>query len=662
MLKRALLVIIMTSLSLAALAPASRCAPTPQVVIAVQMPGFSFTGTEQLDCRAELTSDQGLEDCSLYFRLYRSAGNRYDLAQARLGKPGRQRNGMELRRDLNVASGSSGVDFQLDLARLSLADGVYPFNLVLQRGGDTLASERGWLIIRSQPAASPLGLVLVWDLHRLPARDMTQGLQAGGLLDLSAPGQSLDFMERLLRVAGAASVKSTVSMAGSTYQDLRELQGGYACGEEAVEADDPACRRMRDILTALENGVREGPLSLVPTAYGYADLRSLVGMGWNDDAARQIGEGQTVAAAIDESSGNQGFLPPRLAVSDESMAAILASGIRYMVLSEDVLAASEQGRNILEGKTLAAPLLFGSEEQGAVTGFVADSGLSRLLGDSGSGRQRVQDLLAELAMILSEDPELPRICTLAVPDDYLPEAAELQMLYDALAQAGWLNIMSLQEAFAALPAQPPILSLPPQEETHPSRLARLAGVRQLVLSYQKLLFDDDPLIAVLTRGLLSAENAGFLDRPEDGQAFDASLEEAVRAEMEKISLGISGSITLTTRSGVLPVVVENRGDRAVKATVRVHGENAVFPEGEVLRVVLNPRENRFEFPVNVTEGGAHVNVSVEHEGLLLATTRVRIKTSSINALATWLLGAVTALLLTVGIVKAARRRLRREEN
>ncbi len=645
------------------MAPATAVpAGSAEFTLQVAKPGLAFTGTEKISCQAEVTAGTAERDCSFIFKLYRACSNRSELSASRDGKPGRLLDSSTLQDSVDIPEGTSHFGLELNLASLQLSDGVYPYAISLTGTDGALASEQSFLVIRSQPAAVPLNLVLLWNLHGIPSKDFAGEALSGGLLGSDNIPATFFVDDLLNTVLSHPGVKSTLTLAPMTYADLQEMKDGYVDSNgDRVDPSDPRCQSARALLDNLESGARDGTFGLLPTTYGYADLEALALKGWDEDIAQQIGLGQQMVAQLSGGTNNAGFFPPNLGFYDGLIPAVQASGIRYAVLKQDSLAATKEGSKYLDGPTLAEPLSFGTTQQGQVTGFVADGRLYSFLADEASAltpHQVLQNIIAELDVLAEELPNQPRVCTLLFPGNFMPGVEVLDQLYATLQSSSWLNTMALDQAYSTFIPASPALELPSLGQADSSYLAQLSPTRDLTLAFQRLLLEGNPLIGRLNQALLRAESSDFAQSADAsaGDAYLASLEAGVRDQMARISLGIGGSITLSSERGNIPVLVTNKTDYAVKATLRVHGSNAEFPEGEAMRVVINPKENRFEFPVIVAPGGSQVTISVEQDGLLLDTSNMKIKTSSMNTLAIWLLIAVVVLLAAVALIKRARRR------
>ncbi len=634
----------------------------PEFTLQVAKTGLTFGGTEKISCQAEVTAGAAQRDCSFIFKLFRACSNRSELSSSREGKSGRLLDSLTLKDNVDIPRETSQFSLELDLAALQLSDGVYPYTISLTGSDGVLASEQSFLVIRSQPAAMPLNLVLLWNLHEAPSKDFAGQPLSRGLLG-SDPAPAISFMNDLLNtVLDHPGAKSTLALPAMTYADLQEMKDGYIdSAGDRVDTSDPRCQSVSGFLDNLKAGTLEGVFGLIPTTYGYADLEALALKGWDEDVAQQIGLGQQMVAELSGRADNAGFFPPDLGFYDGLIPAVQASGIRYTVLKQDSLAATKEGSKYLDGPTLAQPLSFGTTQQGQVTGFVVDGRVYSFLQDEAPSlppHQVLQNIMAELGVLAEELPNQPRVCTLLFPDNFAPGPAVLEQLYAAVEGASWLNPVTLDEAYSTFAAAPPALDLPSLGQTDSSYLTRLSPTRDLTLAFQRLLLAGNPLIDRLNQALLRAESSDFLEPsdPSSGDTYLKSLEAGVRDQMSQISLGIGGSITLSSQRGNIPVLVTNKNDYAVKATLRVHGSNVEFPEGDAMRVVINPKENRFEFPVIVAPGGSQVNISVEQDGLLLDTSNMKIKTSSMNTLAVWLLFVVLFLLAAVALIKRARRR------
>ena len=182
-------------------------------------------------------------------------------------------------------------------------------------------------------------------------------------------------------------------------------------------------------------------------------------------------------------------------------------------------------------------------------------------------------------------------------------------------------------------------------------------------SLTSVLSQPQPLADQLERGLLRAESAAWRGREVAGNAFARSVTAAIAKAQAGVHIVPSGPVTLTSRSGQIPITVANDLDQAV--TVRL--DVATVPS---VRMTLSQ-------PGLVTvDAGRRATVEVKAEaavnGRLVVQARLfapdgqaygpvvsfPVRATGIGEVAQWVVGGALVLLtvaLTYRIGRAIRR-------
>ena len=111
----------------------------------------------------------------------------------------------------------------------------------------------------------------------------------------------------------------------------------------------------------------------------------------------------------------------------------------------------------------------------------------------------------------------------------------------------------------------------------------------------------------------------------------------------------SSRVTLATRSATLPVEIRNDQGLAINVVVRVSSDKLRFPDGEELRLALEPGINEIEIPVEtVGSGDARIQISVTSpDGRLdLAAGAVDVRSTAVSGLGLIVSLVSLAILLT----------------
>jgi hypothetical protein len=142
------------------------------------------------------------------------------------------------------------------------------------------------------------------------------------------------------------------------------------------------------------------------------------------------------------------------------------------------------------------------------------------------------------------------------------------------------------------------------------------------------------------------------------------IENTVRAFIADIHLPNPSTITLTSRSGEVPLTFRNDTGRPVRVRVSLASDKLAFPQGSVQDVDLPSRSTTLRVSVRARTSGTfplRVTVTSIDGGLAISDTRFRIRSTAVSAVG-------IALMVGAGVFLAAwwgydiRRRRRRRAN
>ncbi len=627
--------------------------------VSASMNSFYYLPGEQAYLAVDLELPQAArtDDIDLEFIVYPSANTRSSLASFREGA----RRYAIVRRDLEtIPPESEPMDkmYEVDLKKLGLPVGVYPFEVRLTRGGEALSSDYNFLVIMDPAAGYPLNLALLWTLDFLPSTD-AQGseLDAGLATACSSSPSGTGFLNALSGVMKTRpEVRSSIVLPGSTYHDLEALaeRSGGGEGDEAAEG-------AAEVLADLDEIFARGGADLINTTYAFADPDSLASRGWEEDASEQIGLGLESAGEMGAES--KGLTVPLFRLSDAMLQRMVENGIEFTVVGEEALRSSAAGRRLLEGTTISQPVRFVNSNGHLLKGFVRDEALYAYLEGTPQrdASHMVQNIFAELAVLQRERPHVVRSCVLAFPPGFIPSQKFLEDLYDAVKKCPWLQARRLSELNAdQFPLEGVALQAPVYPDTATSYLQRLEAVRKNVEGFSASIPADLPLREELRRSLLVAENYRFTSEKDAAaaQAYLGSVDAAVRGETSKVNIELKRSVTLSGTEGKLSVDVTSALDYPLQNVIlRMENTNLTFPQGNSRQVTIEPRENRFIFDVDTHRKGSFiVDIVLQADGLVIDSTSITVNTSIINTLAIILLACLAFI---VALAAVSRRLLRR---
>jgi hypothetical protein len=121
-----------------------------------------------------------------------------------------------------------------------------------------------------------------------------------------------------------------------------------------------------------------------------------------------------------------------------------------------------------------------------------------------------------------------------------------------------------------------------------------------------------PLVDRLHQRLLMAESATFISSTARGDRFVDSTLGAIRATYSSIQIATT-QVTLTSRSGVLPITIKNATGYSVRVVLRfVSDRRLQFESGETYRLLLTGPSKTLTFRVRAeTTGRFPIKVDVE---------------------------------------------------
>lgn len=617
------------------------------------VPGsFYYLPGEHLFLKVDLQipSDMLPGEFSLQLNLFSPAITRSYLASFRCGDsmyPVRRRN----LATLSPETEESSMAFELDPASLGITQGVYPFEIKLLREEEEVGKDRNFLVVMKPETGYPLNLCLLWTLDFLPSSDARGNYLDGGLASACSPSEP-GFLHSLVDILNKRpGMPSTLVLPVFTYQDLVMISS------DATTVSEDTKRGAREVLAGLGKLLSEGRVDLLGTSYSFCDLATFESPGWEEELDAQIRMGLEGGGAA--KPAGKGFVTPSFRLTDQTMHKLVEAGVDYTVISQEVLQQSAAGRELLRGTTVSQPVRLVDSRGSLLKGFVLDQPLYAYLEESATGDpgHLIQNLMAELAVLQKEKPYAIRSCVLAFPPGFLPGREVLESLYDAVQSCPWLQVRRLDELSRdQFPLEGVAVQVPMNMGEPSDYPAELAPLRDQALSFSAAVVPEDhPLPQELDRLVLVGMNHRFSEDTDQNATlnFLNSLREYLSGWISKVSIGRKRSVTLSGTTGNLSVDILSELDFPLRATLRMENPNINFPEGNILDVQVEPRENRFLLPIRSNRRGSFlVEIELETNGLVLDRTTITVNTSIINTLAIILLAC---LLGVVGVASLIRR-------
>jgi hypothetical protein len=431
---------------------------------------------------------------------------------------------------------------------------------------------------------------------------------------------------------------------------------------QVLAHDDPL---LTDGINALQRAF--GTDQLVGGPYVSLDIPSLLRAAMSPEIDAEFVEG---ADALHRFFGARLDTRTALArpVDVATLARFRASGVDRVIVEGSALVPSRSR------STLAQPFALSSASAGTpgetVNAVASDSDLTRLLEGTEPAPIRTARLFAGLSLVAFEQPKEVRAVALVNAGDFDPPVALLDGVLAGLRGNPLLHALTVDQVFDQVPAEtnsdgsaavhtlaayePPV---PPVSlDQFNARLGRLNALRALA-----------PTAAVLPsaqRALLSSLSSAWYsaDQSAKARAELSSVDTAVDSFLAQIHAPNRSTITLTSRSGDIPLTFRNDTGAPVNVLVQLESPKLSFPDGAQRVVTLPPQSTTVRFAVEArTSGSFPVRLTLlsADGALTIAQAGVRINANAVSAVSLVLIISAVLFLALWWIVHIRRERQRK---
>jgi hypothetical protein len=542
---------------------------------------------------------------------------------------------------------------------------VLPLSIQVQatgQAGPVTARLTTYVVDLPERASHPLRAALL-----APVREPTHRNPAGDFIDdkldgLLAPGGSLGAVVTELARPGAPA--ATMVVDALLVEDATAMVGGWRLRQGGrrvtVPPGNPRSVHAEQFLQALKKAASGHPPAAFP--YGNADLPALVRVGGGARADGPVGKGRNLLAnslgtAPDESLA----WPVDGAVDGALLQALEQTGSDVVVLDPRHLPAPETG--VTQNATV--DLGDRPEPQRALVG---DAVLSEALTDPRSASAPVewaQRILAETAVTWLERPNSsePRGILLAPPQDWRPGRAFFRSLVRGLGAAPWLRLQPASTLATEVPQGPAegerrlatVTAADVAAGLSRAYLTRVEKTRDELDSFTRAVGNDfrppdgGSDSSSFERDLLVAESSDW--RPPSargrGRGYIRAVDQGIKGVYRHIRV-ISTPVTLTARSGKIPITVANGSAERVTVVLRLTSPKVDLPAAGEPFVLEPGRRTTQLLQVGTRATGTfpiRVDVLTPDGEQTIAGGDIRLTSTAFNRVALALTGGAAGLLL-----------------
>ncbi len=570
------------------------------------------------------------------------------------------------------AGAVAGVATEFEAGDLRWPDGpgsVHPVTVAVTRGTTTLDEVVTAVVWLNEIPSSPMLTTLVWPLDTSPWR--TTG---GAYPDASGrevrPGGRLDTL--LTAAESARGAPIVLAPAAHLLEDLSDRSDGFdvltrqedgALETRTVTADDPEAVLARQTLRRIRELASDQPYAPISGTYADADLGALAAgnpvtlelgsmaaaegrrrvqrqLGTPVDAGVYLADGPISSAVLDLLPGDTVLLP--------SQAAGMGEPIGDPPLDEPV-------------RTVRAP------SGRLLTALIADPYLEEALATTARAGPLVaaQRTVAESAMAYLVAPNAPdRGLVLLPPATWQPSPTTAAAVLQGLTDASWIALDSPARVAsdARYSGTPVELTASTDGPFRGELVTELATARTGLDSLEAALPSPDSRIQgrslqALEDDLIRATSRWYRgDATGQADALVRDVQRAVDRTIGDIEVS-SGTVTLTSDTGQIPVTLQRSRGEAIQVVVTVESQGRLlWPEGrrsEVLQLDEGS-STTVSFPTRALSTGTFpvtVRVTDPSGTTIIADTTLSVRSTAISGVALTGTVLLVAMLLLFGAVR-----------
>jgi hypothetical protein len=283
----------------------------------------------------------------------------------------------------------------------------------------------------------------------------------------------------------------------------------------------------------------------------------------------------------------------------------------------------------------------------------ADSGLASHFTSGGDQVLAAHQLLADLAEIYFEQPgsSQPRAVVVEAPLDWPASSAFLNAALDGLAQSPIVQPLTLASLDASVPAvgpsgAPAVRQLGTQSDVARLPVAALRSAQRRLGSFSPVVSNDPRLLGQMGDMLLVGQSSDL--RPSEQARYMSGVQDQIGAQLGKLTLAQDRTITLTSRTGRIPITVISQAGYTVHAVLTVDSDKLSFPNGSAQALALDRRDNPEYFDVSARASGdfpLSVSLVSPNGDLVLLNSRFTVRSTATSAVAIALSVGAGAFLL-----------------
>lgn len=513
-----------------------------------------------------------------------------------------------------------------DRARLRLAEeGVYPVRVEVSDagGGPPVATLVTHLVYATPPdeGGAPLKVALVLPVHAPPA------LKPDGKRTLSAQAT-----ESLAQLIGSVQAYPLIPL-------------NFLPTPETLEALEASTNEVdRDTIAKL--AASTAGRQIIGGTYVPVDLRDLTDNRLNTERTAQLDRG---TQAIERTLGARA--DTRTWVAAESLDEQAVLGLRQQQVDRFVI--PEPLLDPIDVPvTLAQPFELDVRALRRPYALVADGGLAGHFAKSDDPVLAAHRLLADLAVIYGDTPSRSRVVVVMPPRSWRPSKPFLDAVLAGFSTSSIIAGVTLDTGFADVPpatatAKTPLVrSLVPSVNAAALPAGAIIQARRRLAGFSSIIEAANPLDDALERLLIVAQAADL--RPAQRAGYLRGITGVIDQQVALIQLPPNRSITLTARTGKIPITILSKADYPVHLQIEIESEKLEFPQGADRAIDLTRRNTTERFSVRARTSGTfplRLRLTSPDGSTVIGSSRFTVRSTAASGVGVLLSAGAGAFLL-----------------
>ncbi|MEX2434246.1 MAG: DUF6049 family protein [Acidimicrobiia bacterium] len=534
--------------------------------------------------------------------------------------------------------------------------GVYPLEVELRDADDN--TQAGFVTYLTTVAplgspdavTSPLGVAWVWPLSAAPAILPGDGPDPVVEKQFAPDG-------RLGRQAAALDRASGVPM---TIVPGPETVQSWAASVEHEQS-------LADGVSSIQRA--NGTHQMIAGTFVPVDLPSLLRAGMVAVVDTQIVEGNE---ALRRFFGTRLDTTTAVArpIDGAALQRLRAGSVDRLVVEEDALVARSSSSGGAQPFILEAPPSLVPASETTVSAIAADSGLARLLAADLAPALRAQRLLAGLSVVAFQDSDQARAVAILNSATLDPPDELIDAVLSGLRAHPLLRPVTVNDVFEQIPTETNddgtnvTRELNPYDPPAPPVSAAAYDDVRLRLASFRESAPGAPGGEVADYSLLSSVSSAWSGPggAERAALELASVDAAINAFLARIDVPNASTITLTDRSGDIPLTFRNGTGETVNVRIDLESPKLSFPDGLEQIVQLAPENTTVRLAVEARTSGSfplRVTVRSPNGVLTIAQAQLEVQATEVSTVGLVLIISAAGFLALWWIIHIRRDRARR---